>query len=314
MAALVRPGGCRRLSRHGGGEGLAPRPRQLRARTRARREQRLPRRARGADPGRYRPPSRPPGQAAGLCARTRPANRCDRQHPLAPRSQRGQFRDSRRLAERARLCERGRRRRPDRLLPEGPPRGGGISRLGTGERGAGGGDQARFRGDGRRDLASRDSARNPLGLGKDRRAPAAGEPRPLCGDRGRRLDLRFPLEAADRGRPGRRTGAVFRHRLPRRLAQGLGRARRDSLRHSCPRPWRADDQAPIPAVADGVRQSARLRRFGTGEIGLRSRLEARRGALHPGGDRRVDSMVGYYLDTRLRAAPEERDRFCRPLR
>lgn len=34
----------------------------------------------------------------------------------------------------------------------------------------------------------------------------------------------------------------------------------------------------------------------------------------PAGDRRVDSMVGYYLDTRLRAAPEERDRFCRPLR
>ena len=34
----------------------------------------------------------------------------------------------------------------------------------------------------------------------------------------------------------------------------------------------------------------------------------------PAGDRRVDGMVGYYLDTRLRAPPEQRDRFCRPLR
>jgi glyoxylase-like metal-dependent hydrolase (beta-lactamase superfamily II) len=34
----------------------------------------------------------------------------------------------------------------------------------------------------------------------------------------------------------------------------------------------------------------------------------------PEGERRVESMVGYYLDTRLRAAPEERERFCKPLR
>lgn len=34
----------------------------------------------------------------------------------------------------------------------------------------------------------------------------------------------------------------------------------------------------------------------------------------PPGERRIDSLVGYYLDTRLRAAPAERDRFCRPLR
>lgn len=34
----------------------------------------------------------------------------------------------------------------------------------------------------------------------------------------------------------------------------------------------------------------------------------------PAGERRVESMVGYYIDTRLRAAPEQRDRFCRPLR
>ncbi|HEX8624885.1 MAG TPA: MBL fold metallo-hydrolase [Allosphingosinicella sp.] len=33
----------------------------------------------------------------------------------------------------------------------------------------------------------------------------------------------------------------------------------------------------------------------------------------PAGQR-VDGMVGYYLDSRLRAAPEQRDRFCRPLR
>jgi glyoxylase-like metal-dependent hydrolase (beta-lactamase superfamily II) len=32
------------------------------------------------------------------------------------------------------------------------------------------------------------------------------------------------------------------------------------------------------------------------------------------GDRRIDSMVGYYLDSRLRAAPEEREKYCRPLR
>ncbi|MGZ8284595.1 MAG: MBL fold metallo-hydrolase [Allosphingosinicella sp.] len=37
-------------------------------------------------------------------------------------------------------------------------------------------------------------------------------------------------------------------------------------------------------------------------------------AFIPAGDRRVDGMIGYYLDTRLRAAPGQRDRFCRPLR
>jgi len=37
-------------------------------------------------------------------------------------------------------------------------------------------------------------------------------------------------------------------------------------------------------------------------------------AFIPAGDRRIDSMVGYYLDTRLRAAPEEREKYCRPLR
>lgn len=34
----------------------------------------------------------------------------------------------------------------------------------------------------------------------------------------------------------------------------------------------------------------------------------------PAGDRRTGEMVGYYLDARLRAPPEQRDRFCRPLR
>lgn len=38
------------------------------------------------------------------------------------------------------------------------------------------------------------------------------------------------------------------------------------------------------------------------------------GAFIPAGERRVEGMVGYYLDTRLRAPPEQRDRFCRPLR
>jgi hypothetical protein len=38
-------------------------------------------------------------------------------------------------------------------------------------------------------------------------------------------------------------------------------------------------------------------------------------AFIPAADgKRVTGMVGYYLDTRLRAAPEERDRYCRPLR
>jgi glyoxylase-like metal-dependent hydrolase (beta-lactamase superfamily II) len=37
------------------------------------------------------------------------------------------------------------------------------------------------------------------------------------------------------------------------------------------------------------------------------------GAFIPAGDRRIDSMVGYYLDTRLRAAPAEREKYCRPL-
>jgi hypothetical protein len=37
-------------------------------------------------------------------------------------------------------------------------------------------------------------------------------------------------------------------------------------------------------------------------------------AFIPAGEGRVDSMVGYYLDTRLRAAPAEREKYCRPLR
>ncbi|MEA3065975.1 MAG: hypothetical protein QOJ27_2432, partial [Sphingomonadales bacterium] len=37
-------------------------------------------------------------------------------------------------------------------------------------------------------------------------------------------------------------------------------------------------------------------------------------AFIPDGDRRIDGMVGYYLDSRLRAAPAEREKYCRPLR
>jgi hypothetical protein len=37
-------------------------------------------------------------------------------------------------------------------------------------------------------------------------------------------------------------------------------------------------------------------------------------AFIPRGERRIDEMIAYYIDTRLRAAPEERNRFCRPLR
>ncbi|HEU0099905.1 MAG TPA: MBL fold metallo-hydrolase [Allosphingosinicella sp.] len=37
-------------------------------------------------------------------------------------------------------------------------------------------------------------------------------------------------------------------------------------------------------------------------------------AFIPAADRRIDGMVGYYLDTRLRAAPAEREKYCRPLR
>ena len=33
-----------------------------------------------------------------------------------------------------------------------------------------------------------------------------------------------------------------------------------------------------------------------------------------GSEARIDAMAGYYLDTRLRAAPEERQHYCRPLR
>lgn len=36
-------------------------------------------------------------------------------------------------------------------------------------------------------------------------------------------------------------------------------------------------------------------------------------AFVPAGDRRVEGMVGYYLDTRLRAPPAEREKYCRPL-
>ena len=37
-------------------------------------------------------------------------------------------------------------------------------------------------------------------------------------------------------------------------------------------------------------------------------------AFIPAGERRIDSMVGYYLDSRLRAAPAERNKYCRPPR
>lgn len=36
-------------------------------------------------------------------------------------------------------------------------------------------------------------------------------------------------------------------------------------------------------------------------------------AFIPAGDRRIDGMVGYYLDTRLRAPQAEREKYCRPL-
>jgi glyoxylase-like metal-dependent hydrolase (beta-lactamase superfamily II) len=36
--------------------------------------------------------------------------------------------------------------------------------------------------------------------------------------------------------------------------------------------------------------------------------------MRPGRERMVDAMVGYYIDSRLRAAPEERQHYCRPLR
>jgi len=35
--------------------------------------------------------------------------------------------------------------------------------------------------------------------------------------------------------------------------------------------------------------------------------------MRPGRERMVDGMVGYYLDSRLRAAPEQRTHYCRPL-
>lgn len=37
-------------------------------------------------------------------------------------------------------------------------------------------------------------------------------------------------------------------------------------------------------------------------------------AFIPAGERRVEEMVGYYIDSRLRAAPAERERYCKPLR
>jgi hypothetical protein len=36
-------------------------------------------------------------------------------------------------------------------------------------------------------------------------------------------------------------------------------------------------------------------------------------AFIPAGDGRIDGMVGYYLDSRLRAAEAERGKYCRPL-
>jgi glyoxylase-like metal-dependent hydrolase (beta-lactamase superfamily II) len=36
-------------------------------------------------------------------------------------------------------------------------------------------------------------------------------------------------------------------------------------------------------------------------------------AFIPAGERRIDEMIGYYIDTRLRAAPDERGKYCKPL-
>lgn len=35
-------------------------------------------------------------------------------------------------------------------------------------------------------------------------------------------------------------------------------------------------------------------------------------AFIPVGENRTDGLVGYYLETRLRAAPKERERYCKP--
>ena len=73
------------------------------------------------------------------------------------------------------------------------------------------------------------------------------------------------------------------------------------------------NRAAFIALAHGVRQSARLRRFGAAKDAIASPAgSATPPPSSPTGERAIDAMIDYYLDSRLRAAPEERARYCRP--
>ena len=209
---------------------LASRPRHARAQSRAGRQQRVPRRARRADPGRYRPPSRASRPAAGLCARAR-AGRSPRSStptgisitaPAMPRS--------------------------------APPYPRAELYASNAIEGALAGFLARSRASIERQLAAgqipeanRAEVRrafqvmdNPASLrptrpvtasgdDADRRPAAAGEPR--AASRRPRATSGFTIRAAaprHRRRPRRRAGAVHGYRLPRRLAPRARRDRRDA--------------------------------------------------------------------------------------
>ena len=188
----------------------------------------LPRRARRADPGRYRAASGAPGPAARLCAGARAADRGDRQHPLASRSHHRQWRGPRRLSARAGLCEQCDRGRADRLPRPQPRFDRAAARRRPDPGGESGRSPPRLRSDGSSGRAAADPPGDALGRAADRRAAAAGEPRALCGDRGRRLALRSGVAAGHRRRSGRGAGAVHGHGLPGRLAARARRDRRDA--------------------------------------------------------------------------------------
>ena len=193
------------------------------------RKQRLPRRAAGADPRRHRPPSRAQRRLARLCARARPADRGDRQHPLAPRSQHRQHRDPRRFPERAALCQQRDRGRADRLLRREPAAA--PSRRSR---------RDRFRRARAPEIRRAfDAMDHPERLRPTRPVTRSGSMTiagrrlqvnlaALCRDRGRRLALRSGDAAGDRRRPRRRAGAVHGHGLRRGLARGAGPDRGDA--------------------------------------------------------------------------------------
>ena len=240
-----------------------------------------------------------------------PADRRDRQHPLASRPQHRQCRVPRRFSATplyattaidgalAGFLGDSRARRTAARRPEPAARQAEVRRfLGHGP--------SRFAC--ARLARSRSSARM--------RSPAggSGQRRPLCGDRGRPLDLRCRRRSGDRRRPRRRRGAVHGHCLPRGWAPALDAiapAPFDTLipGHGAPMDrtafltWRAPSTlSSLAAGRPRTRPCVAGWRAGAAPFIPDSHRQSGR------------DTVADYIDIRLRASPEEQQRFCKPLK